>query len=258
MKDVIIIGAGMAGLAAALELKRRGLSYVILEAASQPGGRAITHTTATGTAVDMGAHWLHGEDTPLKALVEGYGLPFRADEAGDMLICENGTARRDEAEDWLDGALDHAKADGIKSGALLDCPLHELGKDDRARKVLAEFGLMWDGVEPPLYPSALEFLTDENTPGGLQLPGGLGTLIAAMAAEAGPITCNTVVTAIQADSDGVSVHGGDRAWHARHALVTVSLGVLKSGAIAFDPPLSDVLRAHLKGITMGNDEQDRR
>ena len=249
--QVIIIGAGMAGLAAALELKRLGLSYLILEAASQPGGRAITHITATGTPVDMGAHWLHSEGTPLKAIVEHYGLACRADEAGDMLICENGTTRRDEAEDWLDAALDHAKADAIRSGALPDCPLHELGKDAAARKMLMEFGLMWDGVQPPLYPSALEFLSDENTPGGLQLPGGIGAITAAMAADAGHITFNTVVTAISADGDGVTVQAAEDTWRADHVLVTVSLGVLTSGALAFTPPFSDDLQAHLAGITMG-------
>ncbi len=251
MTKVIIIGAGMAGLAAALALKARGISYVILEAAGHPGGRAVTVTTATGTPVDLGAHWLHGEDTPLRPLIDSYGIGYRADEESGMLICENGTTRHADSEDWLDSVVDQGKADGIKAGTLPDCPLPDLGKDARARRMLTVFGQLWNGVEPPLEPSALEFLTDENTPGGLQPDGGMGAVIAAMAGDAGDIRYDTVVTGVGADADGVVVHSTAETWHADYVLVTVSLGVLKSGAIAFDPPLGSAMADYLGGITMG-------
>ncbi len=251
MTQVIIIGAGMAGLVAARKLKAQGVTTLILEAASHPGGRAVTMTTKTGATVDLGAHWLHGEGTPLKALLENYGIAYSADEESGMLICENGTTRQADAEDWLDSALDHVKAEGIKAGTLPDCPLYELGKDDKARKMLTEFGQLWDGVEPPLAPSALEFLTDENTPGGLQPDGGLGAVIAAIAGDAGEIVYDTIVTTVQGENDRVTVHSDSQTWRAAHVLVTVSLGVLKADAIVFEPPLSDDMIAHLDGITMG-------
>lgn len=251
MTKVIIVGAGMAGLAAALELKARGIGYAILEAASHPGGRAVTVTTATGTSVDLGAHWLHGEDTPLKALLDSYEIGYRADEESDMLICENGTTRHADSEDWLDSALDQGKADGIKGGVLPDCPLPDLGKDARARRMLTVFGQLWNGVEPPLEPSALEFLTDENTPGGLQPDGGMSRVVAAMAKDVGEICYDTVVTGVSTDADGVVVRSAGESWRADYVLVTVSLGVLKSEAIAFDPPLSPAMVDYLGGITMG-------
>jgi monoamine oxidase len=90
MKDVIIIGAGMAGLSAALELKRRGISFAILEAQDQPGGRAITHYFPTGVIADLGAHWLHGKNNPLKDLLDHHDISYCKDEAKNIFIFENG------------------------------------------------------------------------------------------------------------------------------------------------------------------------
>jgi len=250
MTDVIIIGAGMAGLSAALALKARGIDSLILEAQDHAGGRARTVTTRTGTPVDLGAHWLHGEGTPLKTVLDRYHLGYRRDEGGNMLIIENGTTRK-ASEDWLDSGIDHARAEGIKTGALPDCPLPDLAVNDRARKTLTEFGLMWNGLEPPLLPSALEFLTDENTPGGLQPDGGIGAVIAHMARDAGGIEYGVAVTAVVSADDHAEVRAGDRAWRTKHVLFTGSLGVLKSGAVTFDPPFSHDTRAMLDGLVMG-------
>ncbi len=56
--DVIVIGAGAAGIAAARRLIERGLSVAVLEARDRVGGRAVT-TRLRGHAIDLGAHWLH-------------------------------------------------------------------------------------------------------------------------------------------------------------------------------------------------------
>jgi monoamine oxidase len=58
-KTLVIIGAGMAGLAAAVSLKNRGFSVVVLEARNRIGGRMRTDRSL-GCAVDLGASWVHG------------------------------------------------------------------------------------------------------------------------------------------------------------------------------------------------------
>ncbi|ESQ84872.1 hypothetical protein AEAC466_07390 [Asticcacaulis sp. AC466] len=253
MTDILIIGAGMAGLAAALELQRHSLDFLILEAASEPGGRAATVTTPTGTPVDLGAHWLHGDGTPLKALIEEYGIGYREDRSDNLTLYEGGRARQADG-DWLEGLLDVDKAHGIKSGTVPDCPLPELAKDARGRKVLTEFGLMWNGVDPPVYPSAHEFLTDENTVGGLQPDGGIGMVIASMAEAVGDrILYDTHIAEILTQEDIVEVRSAENdIWTARYVLFTGSLGVLKSGDVAFDPPFSEALTDHLAGLVMGD------
>lgn len=60
--DVVIIGAGSAGLAAAKTVRAAGLSFTVLEAMSRIGGRAWTSADAFGVPFDIGCAWLHAAD----------------------------------------------------------------------------------------------------------------------------------------------------------------------------------------------------
>ncbi len=253
MTDVLIVGAGLAGLSAALACRARGLDCRILEAGSEVGGRALTRRTSDGLPVDMGGHWLHGENTPLKGVLARYGIAA-SDDDGEMFICQDGQVRPAGEEDWVEAAIDQARAGRIRSGAEPDCALPDLAKDARGRRRLSDFALMWDGVDPPLAPSAREFLTDQNTPGGLQLDGGMAALTQRMAEDIGHdrIRLHTAVTRITTLSDGVHVEASDGThWNARRAIFTGSIGVVAAGMVAFDPPLSAALHRHLSGLIMG-------
>ena len=57
--DVVVVGAGAAGLSATRELLRQGASVATLEASSRVGGRAWTNLSLFGVPYDVGAHWLH-------------------------------------------------------------------------------------------------------------------------------------------------------------------------------------------------------
>lgn len=253
MEDIIIVGAGIAGLTASLECKRAGLSYRILEACDQPGGRARSRSLSSGRVIDLGAHWLHGEGNPLQAELDRYGIGYRRDTGEAIYIQENGELRQ-AGDDWLDTAIDHDRADAIKSGQAPDCALTELAANPEAHRMLADFALLWDGVDPPVVPSALEFLSDENTPGGLEIEGGMGALIRRMAEEAGlaRIHLRTSVSRIAEADDGVRIQAMDGSqWLARRVLFTGSLGVLKSNMVTFQPPLSGDFHEHLAGLVMG-------
>ncbi len=258
MTDIIIIGAGFAGLSAALELKAMNVPFLVLEAGDAPGGRARTRNLPSGTAVDLGAHWLHGEHNVLGAELDRYGIPYKRDEGGKMLIVEDGRVREDDGERF-DAAIDHDRARRIKAGEEADCPLPDLAKDEASRKQLSDFALMWNGIDPPVRPSAHEFLTDENTPGGLQIEGGMGALIRKMAQEVGleNIHLRTAVRKITEqptapDGERVRIEAMDGSvWTAQRVIFTASLGVLKSPLIAFNPPLSRDFHEHLAGIAMG-------
>jgi len=253
LTDVLIIGAGMAGLSAALDLKTRDLSCLVIEATEKPGGRARTRRNPSGTMIDLGAHWLHGEDTPLRGVLDHYGLPYHEETEGEMFIQRRGKTSQSE-EEWIESAIDWDKANAIRARTAPDVPLPDLAVDEAARERLGQFGLMWDGIDPPYHPSAYEFLTDENTPGGLQLKSGMGSLIDAMVRDLGAenLRLNTPVAAITSFKDHVDVHCGDGTrFMARMALFTGSLGVLKANSVSFDPPLTADFRRHLSGLIMG-------
>src|SRR6185312_12221826 len=82
--DVLVIGAGLAGLGAATALRERGVRCLVLEAAGRIGGRAWTaYPDALGGAwFDMGAVWLHdAEHNPLVPIAHAAGdTLLRSDE----------------------------------------------------------------------------------------------------------------------------------------------------------------------------------
>ncbi len=72
--QVIVIGAGVAGLVAAHELREAGLSVIVLEGRDRAGGRIWTDRTP-GAPFDLGASWIHGgQDNPLTKLARGRGI----------------------------------------------------------------------------------------------------------------------------------------------------------------------------------------
>lgn len=55
---VVVVGAGLAGLTAALELAEAGAAVTVLEAAERTGGRVCTHAFPTGRVAELGAEWV--------------------------------------------------------------------------------------------------------------------------------------------------------------------------------------------------------
>ncbi|MCJ9734230.1 FAD-dependent oxidoreductase, partial [Bradyrhizobium sp. PRIMUS42] len=73
--DIVVIGAGAAGIAAARRIMATGRKVIVVEAASQIGGRCITDSTTFDTPFDRGARWMHNPDTnPMIRLARSAGL----------------------------------------------------------------------------------------------------------------------------------------------------------------------------------------
>src|SRR5712692_15207 len=73
--DVVIIGAGAAGIAAARRVAAAGRRFALVEAAARIGGRCTTDTRIFGVPYDLGAHWIHMPDiNPVAKLAPRTGL----------------------------------------------------------------------------------------------------------------------------------------------------------------------------------------
>jgi monoamine oxidase len=93
--DVIVIGAGLAGLAAARELTRQGLSVTVLEASDRVGGRVRDLTLPGGQVIELGAQWVGPGHTHVRELAVELGLDLvDVDPSGDHLYVADGRVTR--------------------------------------------------------------------------------------------------------------------------------------------------------------------
>lgn len=93
--DVLIVGAGLAGLYAARLLHRAGLTITVLDARDRVGGRVSSHRLADGTYIDLGAQWIGPGQRRIYALAREFGLAtIETHTQGDALVEMNRRLRR--------------------------------------------------------------------------------------------------------------------------------------------------------------------
>lgn len=95
-RRVVVVGAGLAGLAAARRLVERGRDVVVLEARDRVGGRTEGGATADGTPIELGGTWIGPTQNRMYALVEELGLEtFRTwNDEGELLLSLGGRQTR--------------------------------------------------------------------------------------------------------------------------------------------------------------------
>jgi monoamine oxidase len=102
--DVVIVGAGCAGLTAAIEARAAGLNAIVIEAAARRGGRAYTDTDTFGVPVDYGCLWLHSASiNPLRQLADSYRLAYERAGYHDLqLVTGNRLAAQQKLAEFED------------------------------------------------------------------------------------------------------------------------------------------------------------
>jgi monoamine oxidase len=126
--DVLIIGAGAAGIGAGRALAKAKISFRIIEAKDRIGGRAFTDTTSLGHLWDQGCHWFHSADRNiLRLLAEEIGHKFlKKQRSAIMKTFMNGAWKADRLrEDYVWGVLGEVAAAGragrdVAAATLLD------------------------------------------------------------------------------------------------------------------------------------------
>ena len=117
--DVVIIGAGAAGIAAARRIAAAGRKFVLLEAADHIGGRCITDMETFGLPYDRGAHWIHTPDlNPVTKLAPRRGIEVYPAPASQKVRIGRRFAREGELEDFLaaQARATRAIADAARKG----------------------------------------------------------------------------------------------------------------------------------------------
>lgn len=117
--DVVVIGAGAAGLAAARALDQAGVSVLVLEAQDRVGGRTFSRTLDNGVTVDLGGQWVAPQQTRVLELVKEFGLRiFPSFEEGATINYFGGEAVR--AAEYADIPDQQLREDLIQGRAKLD------------------------------------------------------------------------------------------------------------------------------------------
>ncbi|TNF64433.1 MAG: FAD-binding protein [Rhodobacteraceae bacterium] len=255
--DVVIVGAGAAGIGAGMALRDRGLSFVILEAADRVGGRAFTDTVSLPVAWDQGCHWMHSANlNPLVAEADRVGATY-------LREAREGGYRYWWRQDWLKGADLAAAGDAVEgafdaiyqaAGQGLDVPVSQVVRcDDRyAPGVRHILQLMAAGDPEDVSAAAYGDYNDTST--NWPVLSGYGDLVTRMAAGL-PVRTGTPVRGVAETAGGVRVSTDRGDLSARAAILTVSTNVLRADAIRLTGTGAQAIRDFAEQVPCGSYEK---
>ena len=264
--DVLVIGAGAAGLAAAGDLAASGLRVLVLEARERCGGRVHTrHDPRSPVPIELGAEFVHGRPPAILEIAERAQLPL-VEVAGEHWI---GDGRRLRLHDDVEGDLGDVFAE-MSAERTPDRSFAEYvaacrgGEEWRSRRRLAlQYVRGFHAADPARVSEralARGALREQEIDGerSFRLLAGYDGIVAQLVARVPTIRLGAVVTRVQWGAGRVEVTArtpeGERRHVAPRAVVTLPLGVLKAtdgaGAVRFDPPLGEKQDA-LRKIEVG-------
>lgn len=261
---IAIIGAGLAGLSAARDLKQRGADVIIVEARDRIGGRIWTSRAWPDMPMDMGASWIHGvKGNPLTALADeagakriatSYDSTIAYDANGAQIETEGATAKAEAALRKARAAAENAERD-LSLAAAVQASKGWQAADAAQRRMIRhavnstveqEYGGDWSEVSAWHYDEGEEFGgSDELFPQGFDQ-------ITAWLARGLDVRLGATVRAIAPAARGVRVTLADgSALEADRVIVTVPLGVLRAGSIMFKAPLEKSRQRAIETLRMG-------
>jgi monoamine oxidase len=248
----VVIGAGFAGLAAALELHDAGMDVTVLEARDRVGGRVHSVVLDNGEVAELGAEWIFSGDEAMQAAIDRLGLVAR--EAGVDYLRREPRGESAVSMPELDAFLEVADA----HLAALDPAERSMGEaldlvpgDERARAVArarltgtfaSDLSLVaW---RPGWHAGKLAAEPDVYR----RMERGNRSIADAAAGELPDVRLGRPATAVRQATGGVEVDAGETI---RAEVAVVAVPVRLVSALAFDPPLEADQRTAFEGLPMG-------
>lgn len=263
-KKIIIIGAGIAGLAACTRLIEYGFDAMILEARNRSGGRIWTDDTL-GIPLGRGAGWIHGvEGNPIALLAKhshtkmepvdsnkfitfdrnGYPIPDADIQKFNIKFDELLKQAKELAyHSKHDISLASALSDIIKSKKFSPVESDLLEKQIRyfERHIGASYEFLsaryWDHEE--MWPGENCFLTTSYQP-----------IIEGLVKNC-PVQLDTIVTQINTRANDIEIITENAIFYADAVIITLPLGVLKKNVVTFNPPLPNFKQQAIQRLGMG-------
>jgi monoamine oxidase len=268
--DVIVIGAGVAGLAAARDLYEADWDVIVLEARNTIGGRVRADRSWPNMALDLGAGWIQtSQGNPVTALAHKFNIKTVPTDDEELWLYHNdGTELEDEQMDEIDERMEavmegvealreqlgEEDADDISLRAGIDRVLNEWELSERERLELEMSINTWIEHE---YAADTDNLSlyywdsdDGFGSGDLFFPDGYDQIPRALATDL-DIRLEHIVERIEYGDEGVRVTTNQGTFTADYAIVTLPLGVLKKGSVEFSPPLPARKQTAIKRLGMG-------
>jgi monoamine oxidase len=282
--DVLILGAGVAGLASALDLARAGMSVEIIEARDRIGGRIFTkHDLTLNHPVELGAEFVHGLAPEIWLPAQQHSLKM-IEVDGDLWCSLDGKLQRCNFFAQADKILE-AMNDRDPDESFLDFLKRRFpgNKDEDAKRWATGYVSGFNAADPgevSVHWLVHSRRADEQIEGdrAFHIAGGYQELLDIFTAELNtlnvPIYLNTGVHEVRWSQNSVQVEASTSTDHvatatasperkgpaerssatsftAPRALITFPLGVLQSGSIRFDPELPADKQTALNKLAMG-------
>lgn len=213
---IAIIGAGISGLGAAHRLAKAGRSVTVFEARDRIGGRIWT-SEDLDIPVDLGASWIHGtNDNPLTDLSDELGLRRLVTDESFIVRGAGGTTLEDYPG-WMDDVVN----------------------------VQHTAGTEWENINQTAYLFVDDYDGDE-----VIFANGYSQIFEALRGEY-EVHLSHIVNSVNYSADGVSLNIDGETYEFDAVIITLPLGVLKTEAVSFDPPLPDRKRKAISRLGMG-------
>lgn len=259
-QDVIIIGAGMAGLAAAQTFQANGLNPIILEARNRVGGR-INTIYSWNMTLDLGAHWLHKiENNPLGDIVKKSNIatqfttfcstrPF--DIFNSMRILDHDGNTLDQSRvataliqinqftEYLELHASSYPEDISIAVALKEFAKHnEFNNDSLAlvKYISTDYGEFETGANISNISSKTVEIKPTAVGRDVIFMNGCSQLLTQFKKDT-RIMFRQIVNDIVYNKKIVKIYTQDNCYEAKHVVVTLPLGVLKANVVRFNPTL---------------------